>query len=127
MSTYIDTTDGDALVPFAHVLVHVGGPSRAEIAGRALEARILLALVTQMPRQRATVGEGAPAGVGAEKFLVRCLTPHGQAAVFERERGQPDVMGIDACNRRPVIDSAQSATHGVAYALSRLHHTTHSA
>lgn len=93
----VDATNRDALVTFAHVLVDVRGPSRAEVAGRALEARLLLTLVTQMPRQGATVGEGAAAGVDAKEFLAPRLTGGRQRAIVFR---QPDVIGIDACNRK---------------------------
>lgn len=114
VSADVDTTHGGADVSFANVLVDIGGPSRAEVAGRALEARILLALVAQMPRQRAAVGEGAAAGVGAEELLVRYLSPHPRVVVLHRKRGEPDAMGIRACNRGSIIDSAQSRDYAYA-------------
>jgi len=55
----------------AHMLVNIGGPSRTEIADRAFEARILLALVTQMPRQGTAMCKATPAVVGTAKLFSR--------------------------------------------------------
>lgn len=91
----------------AHVLVDIGGPSRAEIAGRTHETRILLALVTQMPRQGTAMRKATPAVVStAELFArIRCLTAvTGQSTVFQRDRRKPNVARINACNKIPITD-----------------------
>lgn len=67
----IDTTHSGALMFPAYVLIDIRGPSRAEIAGRTFEARILQALVTQMSRQGTAMCEATTAVVGTAELFVR--------------------------------------------------------
>lgn len=104
ISADINTTNDSALVPFAYVLIDIGGPSRTKIADRAFEAWILLALVTQVSRQGTAMGKRAPAIVdtkelSASRYLDAMLE---QPAVSRRNCRRPNVARINACNRRSI-------------------------
>lgn len=104
ISADIDATNNSALVPFAHVLIDIRGPSRAKITNRAFEAWILLALVTQMPRQGTTMRKRAPTIVDTKKLPARWYLNAmlGQANVFWRNRRRPNVAIINACNKTSI-------------------------
>lgn len=87
----------------AHVFIDIGTPSRAEIADRTLETRILLALVTQMSRQGTIMGKRAPAIIDTKELLAyRSFNATlRQAIVFRRIRRVPNAR-VTVCNKKSI-------------------------
>lgn len=98
----------DAVVQFAHMFINIGAPSRTEIAEWAFEARILLALVTQMSRQISPVSKWASASIDTNEFFARFNAMLRQVIALGRVQRGPYVARIIACNKNPLIDDALS-------------------
>lgn len=98
----IDATHSCALMLSAHVLIDTGGPSRAKIAGRALETWFLLALVTQMPGKGTAVHKGTPAVVSTVELFAwfrRLMRGSGRSSVLQGNLRKPNAGKINSCNR----------------------------